>query len=633
MEQITKKRTLDAAISSVIALLDERPVLILGKPVWIKQKRACRCRSKLNLEETSWVRLIRSHEIWIHDSFEAKKFRSRFRLPWILFKKFLLPLCKSVNMFNKERKSYISLEIKLLIALRMLGKGNDCDTLEELSGIPKSTVNNIFNQFCDEMTTNFFTKYVYMPEGEEREKIMDVFARVGFPGACGSMDVTHVRWYRCPRDQFNNCKGKYPFTTLATQAVVDHNRRILFLSDLYDGRENDKTITMDDEYTYNILHGSLNEVQFKMYDADGVEKLFSGGYLIVDGGYMKLPCLIDPMHDATGLKDTHWSEFLESVRKDVECAFGILKSRFRILRNGLECSRTACNNVVKTCAILHNMLLVYDGLHEFKWEKNSNWAVEDPDMSDDALRNHVPKDMEDNELNNVNTRHRLPRVDTTMAGRKFISIRAAEYPVLRRHLVEHFHWQWVYNRLDWPKRFDSSAKRSHPMNRIKHVMIEMMSKTLYKKPADVVMVRGDKRYSLGDGLFSNILLPAAPSGITIAEYKGELISLDTVKQRTEAGFGGYIVALRDKGNALCYLDCYKDKLKGLCKASCANSALNGFNIATQSLAVNNLDLILHGGKALLKTKPKTSIPPHRELLVAYQQGYRYPSVSNMKEIK
>ncbi len=58
-----------------------------------------------------------------------------------------------------------------------------------------------------------------------------------------------------------------------------------------------------------------------------------------------------------------FSGLCESVRKDVECLFGILKKRFRYL--GIA-SHTHfpenINNMVKVCSILHNMLLSYDGL-------------------------------------------------------------------------------------------------------------------------------------------------------------------------------------------------------------------------------------------------------------------------------
>jgi hypothetical protein len=616
------QRNIDAAIAGFTAFLEERPTFIYEN---LFEKKPRVRRPKIDLINSEWGRLINCHEIWNPHSFAAKKFRSRFRVPWLLFKNFLLPACKNAKMFNQERESYISIEFKILIGLRMLGKGNDCDTIEELSSIPKSTVNYIFNTFVKEFNSNFFAEHVYMPEGEERERMMDVFARVGFPGAVGSMDVTHVRWYRCPKSDYNLCKGKYPFTTLASQAIVDHNRRILFMSDLYNGRENDKTITMDDDVTYQIVvMGKLNDVTFKMYDAQGILKKYKGAYLIVDGGYQKYPCLIDPMHNACGHKETHWSEFLESVRKDVECTFGILKHRFRILRNGLECSsRDTANDIVKTCAILHNMLLVFDGLDEFTWEKDYDWENDDPEMSDSDIFFHEPSSMNDNLSNQPLSRHRAVVVDTTPIGHSFLSTNTWQYSQLRSALVDHLYYQWIYGRLDWPRQFRSDAKRCHPMNRIRREMLEIMTNSLYSKRADIVYVNEGVRYDCGKGLFSNILLPGCPDGIRLVMYKGEYIDVSEVDRRVAAGLGGYIIQTSSRGDKP-YLDCRHNRLRGICKASFANTALHAFNISTSTNAANNCDISVHGEVVYLRTKPNISIPAHRELLCAYQSSFIMP---------
>lgn len=59
---------------------------------------------------------------------------------------------------------------------------------------------------------------------------------------------------------------------------------------------------------------------------------------------------------------------MESVRKDVECTFGSLKARFRILRNPIEYHDQSCiDNVFFTCCIIHNILLTIDGL-DSRWE-------------------------------------------------------------------------------------------------------------------------------------------------------------------------------------------------------------------------------------------------------------------------
>ncbi len=53
----------------------------------------------------------------------------------------------------------------------------------------------------------------------------------------------------------------------------------------------------------------------------------------------------------------------ESIRKDSECTFGIEKKRFICLRLPfLIYKKNNVGNVFRTCAILHNMVLQYDGL-------------------------------------------------------------------------------------------------------------------------------------------------------------------------------------------------------------------------------------------------------------------------------
>ena len=56
---------------------------------------------------------------------------------------------------------------------------------------------------------------------------------------------------------------------------------------------------------------------------------------------------------------------MESERKHVECAFGILKSRFRILKLPIQIHDfDLINDVFHVCCILHNMCLEFDGLDD-----------------------------------------------------------------------------------------------------------------------------------------------------------------------------------------------------------------------------------------------------------------------------
>jgi hypothetical protein len=467
---------------------------------------------------------------------------------------------------------------------------------------------------------HFYDDFVYIPKDTELSKIMSVFGRVGFPGAMGSMDVTHFRWLACPKESYNYCKGKYPFPTLACQAIVDHNRRILFLSGLYDGRENDKNITADDAFTYDVMMGLFNDVKYKLYDKDGVLRICQGGYIIVDGGYQDISCFVDPLHSANGHKEVHWSEFLESVRKDVECAFGILKQRFRILRNGLQYDRETSTAIVKTCAILHNMLLAYDGLDNFSWDD------ENPDMADGDIYFHEPNDMGDNAIEEPTYRFAPVVNDTTPLGMTFTAGNRNDYNKIHNALVEHFFHQWRYGQLQWPKRFTKASKKVHPMNRVRLALAEHTYDSLYVKPTDLVPldVNDNKRHDvdLKNGLFCSMLLPSTKSGLKLAEFKGVII---TERHRQELGIEGGYVLKTHKG----LLNCYDNAMRGLCKASMANSAIHCFNKSENRNAVNNCTIRVNGNTVTLYTAKNIAIPPNRELLWAYQSAYQYPALPMM----
>ena len=67
-----------------------------------------------------------------------------------------------------------------------------------------------------------------------------------------------------------------------------------------------------------------------------VEVYYYGVWLMVDNGYLSWSCTVVPIKDGTIYKDIRFLEWLESIQKDVECTFGIVKGRFAILRYGVH---------------------------------------------------------------------------------------------------------------------------------------------------------------------------------------------------------------------------------------------------------------------------------------------------------
>lgn len=105
---------------------------------------------------------------------------------------------------------------------------------------------------------------------------------------------------------------------------------------------------------------------------------------------------MEPSKHALCHDDTVLSKWLECVRKDVECFFGRLKGRFRILKLPiLFREKKHVDNVFFTACILHNMLHSMDGLNKLepgvKWTgvdglHDSDIADPDTDVSSVGLR-------------------------------------------------------------------------------------------------------------------------------------------------------------------------------------------------------------------------------------------------------
>ena len=57
---------------------------------------------------------------------------------------------------------------------------------------------------------------------------MEIYRKLGLPGACGSMDATHISLGKAPSSVRQECIGKEGYPTLSWMVCVDHNRRVTY---------------------------------------------------------------------------------------------------------------------------------------------------------------------------------------------------------------------------------------------------------------------------------------------------------------------------------------------------------------------------------------------------------------------
>ena len=99
-----------------------------------------------------------------------------------------------------------------------------------------------------------------------------------------------------------------------------------------------------------------------------------------------------PFTVTSNVDEIRWSKWLESMRKDVECMFGILKGRWRILKAGVRIHGVdGVDDAWLTCCALHNWLLDIDGLNGALEHgvPMSDWEGPIGDMDFEGLDNGV----------------------------------------------------------------------------------------------------------------------------------------------------------------------------------------------------------------------------------------------------
>ena len=362
---------------------------------------------------------------------------------------------KSIDAYGKE---VTPVSLKLLGTLRILGKGCSWDLLYELSGVSAEVHRRWTLAFVSKFALEMYPVYVHGPrDNSEMETVTGLYAASGFPGCIGSTDCVHIRWERCPAvwsSAYRN--GKHSYASIAYEMTVTHSKKFQSTTTGHYGTTSDETIVKFDGFVQQVrLDRRYTNAEFELQVGPNEWITERGVYLLVDGGYHKWCIMQCPIKHTPEVDQIRWSEFAESIRKDVECSFGILKKRFQILKIGVNWQRkTDIDNAVFSCVILHNMLHEFDGYDE-RWEneiENSHNDKEEQAMLD-RIRRRVVKASENNEdysdvgclyanINNIAYASSLDDVEVEYSDK---------FEQLRDKLVNHLKCQYLDGKLHWIK--------------------------------------------------------------------------------------------------------------------------------------------------------------------------------------
>jgi Plant transposon protein len=181
------------------------------------------------------------------------------------------------------------------------------------------------------------------------------------------------------------------------------------------------------------------------------------------------------------LTEKRLSQWIESFRKDVECVFGILKGRFRILKTGIRLEGVSAeDDIWLTCCALHNMLLEIDGLDK-QWEEGvpSDWESTLGDNDPTEMARYAPfaiQRLQNPEQFGSRQHEQASAAPRPLVGDQppnldgdgdesigsegtgertdaegYIYVNSLSYSEFRDKLVQHFDILWQRHRIVWPR--------------------------------------------------------------------------------------------------------------------------------------------------------------------------------------
>ena len=329
----------------------------------VKQRRPRATKKILRWEESPFGLLLLNCRD-VGDGAALAEFRKAVNIPYEVY-------CKIFDRYDASHPSTpdargvisTAAGVAVLASLAKLTTAAADKTLRMLTNLSEEVIRRTTIHVLWFIDTIIFPEVVVQPTEENGllGATLREYNAVGLPGCIGSVDCTHIEWAKCPASQRSLYVGKEGFPSVVFEVVCSHSRRILSCTKAFPGSFGDATIAKYDDFLTSIDRGTFDDYSFRLYDEEGNSFMERGLYLIADGGYFDCRYLQAPMKNARGSEQL-FSDHIESMRKDIEHIFGILKGRFRLLSGKVHShSLEFIVGAFRSACAIHNMILDHDG--------------------------------------------------------------------------------------------------------------------------------------------------------------------------------------------------------------------------------------------------------------------------------
>ncbi|XP_010495651.1 PREDICTED: uncharacterized protein LOC104772772 [Camelina sativa] len=246
-------------------------------------------------------------------------FRRRYRMSRSLFLRIINAVEDYDNYFTQRRDTFGRLGLSSLqkgtAVFRMLAYGLPAEATDEYVKIGESTAIESMNRFCRAIVEIFSEQYLRSPTANDVARLFYIGENEVFQGYY-DLWIWHA-YFGMP------------------------------------GTNNDINVLESSHLFSNLAQGIAPPAHYIIQGKD-----YNMGYYLADGIYPKWSTIVQTIHEPRCPKKRYFATKQEAYRKYVERAFGVLQSRFAIVKRLARFwKKTVIHDIMTKCIILHNMII------------------------------------------------------------------------------------------------------------------------------------------------------------------------------------------------------------------------------------------------------------------------------------
>ena len=292
-------------------------------------------------------------------------FRQQLRVTRNTFNQILNTLNHRLVRQQSRFRDPLPPEKILALGLYRLGHGNSYVSIGPSFNVGKATVIEAVQDVVEALY-EIRNEHIKFPENEaETRAAIETFQDLSdLPNIVGAIDGSHVR-IKAPKDGPVDYFSRYQQHDFIIQAVVNGQKLFLDFACGYPGSMHDARVLRRSSIFRRAEGGDILIAPTVNINGNEI-----GPYLVGDSAYPLSPWLMKPYPEGTRDRaEIKFNKELSSARVKVECAFGLIKSRWRILQKRFDSTIDFAVKNAIACAVLHNLCI----------RLGDNWEEEDGD--------------------------------------------------------------------------------------------------------------------------------------------------------------------------------------------------------------------------------------------------------------